>query len=63
MAAGFTTKEEKRIAESICTVCTKPIGYDRRFYETKQGTKAGNYVDQTYAHAICLDGKSPHLIQ
>ena len=56
MAAGITTKEDKRIAESICTVCNKPIGYDRRFYETKQGTAAGNYVDQTYVHAICLEG-------
>jgi hypothetical protein len=34
------------MAEAICGICTKPIGYDTRFYD-------GNCEPPTLYHALC----------
>ncbi len=40
------------VAESSCTYCHEPIGYEKRYYHLGE-----NAVDETniYAHAVCVD--------
>lgn len=40
--------ETRRIAESPCAICGKPIGYDTRFYSVG--------VKFIYEHASCAEG-------
>jgi hypothetical protein len=37
--------ETRRMSESICRICSKPIGYETRFYGDGPG----------FVHAICLE--------
>ena len=39
----------RKMAESRCTICGEPIGYERHFYN-------GDKPD-TYDHAVCLEEK------
>jgi len=36
----------REMADTLCTVCLKEIGYDERFYELD---------DKTLVHAICVE--------
>jgi hypothetical protein len=38
--------ETRRMAESACTICGKPIGYDTRFYRDDT---------DSYVHAVCFE--------
>lgn len=43
--------ETRRMANSECVVCGKPIGYDTRFYVASVGQ-----INE-YQHAACLEAK------
>lgn len=38
----------RKMAESICTICGKPIGYDKRFFRDSDNPELGEY-----AHTAC----------
>lgn len=43
----------RRMAKSTCTICGKPIGYDTRFYRSKDGDP----TDGPWDHARCVEDK------
>lgn len=44
-------KQTREIANSICTLCKKPIGYNTRFYVDP------DIEEKSYVHALCLEKK------
>lgn len=44
----------RRDAESLCRLCSQPIGYEVRFYRDPE---AGAML--TYVHAACLEAQLP----
>lgn len=46
-------KSMRERAESICPLCQKPIGYERRFYYITPDLLAG--IEEGYGHAVCVE--------
>lgn len=43
-------------ADSPCTYCGKPIGYETRFYDERSPEQRQRYVNNVgYAHATCVE--------
>lgn len=40
-------ESSRRIAQSKCAICKKPIGYEKRYYQSKNWT--------VFEHAICAE--------
>lgn len=46
-------KSLRTIAESVCPLCQKPVGYERRFYHITPDLVAG--IEDAYGHASCVE--------
>lgn len=46
--------ETRRMAEAVCRICRKPIGYEVRLYGDPHRYVEG-YPGSGYVHAVCLE--------
>lgn len=46
--------DSRRIAQSKCEICKKPIGYDKRYYQSENWT--------VFGHAVCANKEAEKRI-